>query len=68
MAMCARKDLREDLKRRREVFRKEVGEAFLDELKSRIDRKMVVINGQQERREQCLARMREANRNMVFTR
>ena len=43
MAMCARKDLMRDLKKRRAAFRKKMGEAFFEELEANIDQKMVVV-------------------------
>ena len=67
MAMCARKDLERKLRRRREAFRKEMEGSFLGKLKSRIDHRMVVVHGKQERLKEWQRCARTANRNMQIT-
>lgn len=68
MAMCARKELEKELQERRAAFRKKMGDGFLEELKSRIDCRMVVVHEQQKKRKEFLRRAHENNRNMVITR
>jgi len=72
MAMCARKELVADLKRRREVFRKERveqrDEQPFDTLRGRLDRDLEKIERKVIARQQISGRLKETERGMLIAR